>query len=141
MEPIHTVQRDVNDAYMHCPTNDITPHPDDELFTIAKYSESSYYSDSDSHDTFDSIAFPRNQIDWNESDIEDDYDYDTIVDYETLEIESISDNSDASDSESQSSQEDSMPPLVDRTENDDSKNDQTSITILSSLQLLTTTYW
>ena len=89
MEPIHTVQRDVNYAYMHVPTNDIIPHPDEELFTIAEYSESSYYSYSYSHDTFASIALPRNQIDSNENEIEDDYD--TIVDYETIATESSSD--------------------------------------------------
>ena len=35
------------------------PDPDEELITIAEFSDEHYSSDSDIHDSWDSIAFPR----------------------------------------------------------------------------------
>ena len=49
--------RDFNDAYVQVPTNDYMPCPDDDMYTIAEWSD--HQSDSDSHNTFASLEFPR----------------------------------------------------------------------------------
>ena len=60
-EPRYVIQCDANEAYIHVPTNDHpVPDSDESLYTLAEFDfPNGNSSDSDSHDTYDSIVYPK----------------------------------------------------------------------------------
>ena len=59
-EPRYVIQQDVNDAYIHVPTNDYpVPDSDESLYTLAEFDFPRDDSSNSSHDTFSEISFPK----------------------------------------------------------------------------------